>query len=67
MSPIQKVLLFIKTHLKNHKKKYIAFSLLLAIGYYVKRKISMENMLVALMKVIKILDYIPLPDPPKFR
>lgn len=67
MSPITKILNFAQTNLKNHKKKYIALSLILILGYYIKRKLTSQRLIQLLLKVVSIIEYIPLPNPPKYR
>lgn len=67
MSVPARVLTFITNNLLNHKKKYIALLMLACIAYYAKKKLSTERMLLFFMKIIKVLEYIPLPEAPEYR
>lgn len=67
MSPITKILNFIKNNIKNHKKKYIGLSLILVIAYYIKRKLTSEKLIQILIKVVGLLEYVPFLQVPNYR
>ena len=67
MSPIEKILNFIKNNIKNHKKKYIGLSVILVIGYYIKKKLTSEKLIQIIIKVAGLLEYIPFLQVPNYR
>jgi hypothetical protein len=51
----------------NHKKKLIAFVVLLIAGYVIKRKMTMDHLVSLIQSVSQLISYLPLPDSPKLR
>lgn len=51
----------------NHKKKVIAFVVLLIAGYIIKKKMTMAHLITLVETMSRFIQYLPLPDAPKLR
>jgi hypothetical protein len=51
----------------NHKKKLIGVTLLALVVYYLKRQMTLENLMATAEKLLSFAEYLPLPDPPVYR
>ena len=51
----------------SHKKKIILVVLIVALGYFVRKKMTMEHVLTLVNGVYKIVQHLPLPESPEMR
>lgn len=51
----------------NHKKKLIGLTLLALVVYYIKKKMTLERLVIIAEKLLSFAEYLPLPDAPSYR
>lgn len=61
MTFAQRLFSSIRAMLYNHKKKFIALTLLGLVVYYVKNKMTVHSFVAIAEKLLKFAEYLPLP------